>query len=324
MAINGGNMGMNYQGYGRQMPFAGAGAMTPMQGGRQFGQYQNRGGHQNNVRAQQMPNGRNNFRSPNQPQAMMPGMQRQPGMNMMQGMQRQPGMNMMQGMQGQPGMNMMHGMQGQPGMNMMQGMQGQPGMNMMQGMQGQPGTNMMPQMQGQPGMPQAMDGVTFEPLDPMMRQMMPAMGAQSPEPVSAFSGATPSTSDSHNTLSSFIQGEKNAQIFYSDLYELAGDEHARHVISSVRGNADKRRQILSSMYDKMTGGAFPEKDLPIMNSRNFSHGVKMAIETENNTVSEMSDLYEKLDNGMHLKALNAVIQKKITDIISLQQLAIYN
>ena len=214
-----------------------------------------------------------------------------------------------------------------------------PGMNMMPNMQGQQGMNMMPNMQGQPNinMPQSIDGVTFEPLNPSnsVRHQPSGMTAAIPnvpphsvpgtsiEPKSTSVATAPNTNESSHILSSFIQGEKNAHKFYQGLYELAPDEHARSVINRILNNANKRDKFLGLAHTKMTGSTYLAQDVPIIDSRSFSQGVRDAIEIENNAVSELSDLYEKIDNAMYLKTLNVVIQKKILDIISLQQLAIY-
>ena len=316
--FNRGNMGMNHynQGYGQQMPFAGRHAMAQPYGGRPM-QQPSRGGYPNNFGPQQNMGARGNFRLP-------------PLIN--PAMQNQQGMNMMHGMQGRAGMNMMPGMQGQAGMNMMQGMQGQAGMNMAPGMQGVPGQQGMP---GQVGVPQSAGDVTFEPHNPAMHQMTSpanpsatplAANTNSQNPIltgTPSAGAQQSAGTHADTISTFIQGEKNAAIFYPELRGLANDEYARSVIGRIADNADKRRRFLNTVYNKMTGGNYTEKDLPIIKSESFSQGIRMAIEIENNTLREMSDLYDKIDNGMHLKSLNSVIQKKIMDIISLQQLAMY-
>ena len=300
MAINRGNIGMNYynSGYGApQMPFAGNRAMMQGHGmsGRQFGAAQSQKGYpmgyQNNFGMQQMQNGRSGLRLPplinpaNQAGALPPGM------------------NMMQGIQNQAGMNMMPGMQNQAGMNMMQGMQ---------------------------SLPQGADGVTFEPYNPSQHQMpqTPMSPTSAPNPIASHAPqSTPSpssTNDTEQILISFIQGEKNANSFYLNLCDLAQDEHTRSVISLISNNAEKRKQSLGMIHNKMTGNSYSEKDLSIISCDSLSQGIKAAIEIENGSLRELSDLYEKLDNGMHLKSLNSVIQKKISDIISLQQLAMYN
>jgi len=271
-----------------------------------------------------------------------------------------PGMNMrqnMQGQMGQRGMNMMPNMQGQigqRGMNMMPGMQNhmnqmpQQGMSMMPNMQGQmsqmnqmsqPNMNQMPNTQSQtnhlpqPGNSQSIDGVTFEPYNPA------GYSPTGHQPQATTPNITPPTtgndenpsfttppqsaeSDSARILSNFIQGEKNAHRFYSELAELADSKHAQRVIARIQGNTDKRRKFFCSLYNRMSGMAYSEKDLPIIKSHNFTHGLRTAIEIETDTIMEMADLYEKFENGASQRTFNSLIQKKIADVISLQMLLV--
>ncbi|MCL2565553.1 MAG: hypothetical protein FWE24_07080 [Defluviitaleaceae bacterium] len=165
--------------------------------------------------------------------------------------------------------------------------------------------------------------VAFEPYNPaehVNTGLPPAMGVNSP----AMSNTGTASNSHSSTISGFIQGEGNAFRFYTNLSEFARDTETRSTLSRIADNAGNRKLILGSLYSKMTGAAYTEKDVPIMKCGNLRHSIKEAIEIENNVVKEMSDLYDQIENGMHLKSLNSVIQKKIVDIIALQQLAIYN
>jgi len=287
---------MNYynqgqmQGYGRQMGHQTGRQMpyhNPYQAGMQMhGNRQFQGGHPNNFRLPQLINQGNQF------QGQMPGMNPT---------------NFMQPTQPMQPMNPMHPMHPMHPMNPMN-----------------PALPMQNQTAQQP-----MGPVTFEPYNPAENTHMPSntalppnMGANNPiqPPISPVSA--PAGSSNSAAISAFIQGESNAFRFYSELRELGRDGETRAALSRVADNASGRKALLGSLYNKMTGTSHTEKDLPIMKSTNLRQGIRTAIEIENNTVREMSALYDQIDNGMHLKSLNSVIQKKLIDILSLQQLII--
>ena len=204
-----------------------------------------------------------------------------------------------------------------PGINPMNPMQS---MNPMQPM------NPMNPAQFIPAAQQPAGPVTFEPYNPAEHtaqgsQFPQYMGADNtmPPPVNA-----PSVSSNASVISGFIQGEGNAFRFYSELREFTRDVQTRTTLNHIADNANNRKLMLGSLYNKMTGASHAEKDVPILKSNNLRQGIKEAIEIENNTLREMSALYDQIENGMHLKSLNSVIQKKLADIITLQQLAIYS
>jgi len=177
-----------------------------------------------------------------------------------------------------------------------------------------------PMAQQPPGqMPQQMGPVTFEPYNPGQPFANPA----APINPAAPAIATGQDNSVASTLSNFIQGEKNAALFYNELHRFAGDEYSRNILHRVADNANGRKTLLNSLYSKVTGSAHSDKDTPIMKSTNLRDGIRAAIEVEHNTVRDMSALYDQIENGAQLKSLNSVIQKKLADIIALQQIAIY-
>jgi len=293
-----GNMGMNYnQGYGRQLPYHNQNyGRMPMYGNQQF---QRPGGYPTpSAFGAQAAMAQNNFR---QQGAMNGALRQQPGMS---------GINPMQGAAG------MVGMQGIQGMMPPSPSQG---MNPMQGAQ------------------QPMGPITFEPYNPSQNATasVPANNMETANmfPAAASSAVSPTGTGLNNptsgnngfapAISDFIQGEKNAALFYLELNRFAKDEYSRSALAQMSDSANNRKLLLSSVYSKMIGQAYSEKDVPIMKSTNLREGLRTAIEIENNTVKEMSALYDQIENSMHLKSLNSVIQKKLADIITLQQIAIY-
>jgi len=349
--MNHGNIKMNYtnQGYAGRM---GNPAMMQAQGRGQFGGFSN--GYTNGLPGA----GRHQFMNHGYGRQMMrPGMNMgqnmqgqmgQRGMNMMPNMQRQmnpmgqmPQMNQMP----QQGMNMMPNMQGQmnpmgqmpqmnqmpqQGMNMMPNMQGQMNQANPMGQMPQPNMNPIPQVNhsSQPTPTQSIDGVTFEPYNPTAHQPQAAIPNITPPTTRNDENPSSATqpqfieNESARILSNFIQGEKNAQSFYSELAELAGSKQAQRVIAQILDNTDRRRKFFGALYNRISGGAYSEKDLPVIKSHNFSHGVRMAIEIETGTIREMADLYEKFDNGASQRTFNSLIQKKMADVISLQMLLV--
>jgi len=302
-------MGMNYynQGYGRSMPYPGQNhGRMPMQANNQF---QRQGMHPSAFGAGS-PMAQNNFRYQNP-------MNQAPQQMGMQGMNNMQGMNGMQSMQG------MNGMQGVQGMHPSAGMANIPGQG---GIQATPNPNMLGNA---PQTPAPIGPVTFEPYNPAQQAaqtpVLPTMDGSNHltgNPISAPAIGQGGSNFSAD-ISNFIQGEKNAALFYIELCKFTKDEYIRNKLGEISDNAKARKSLLSSLYTKISGSSYVEKDTPIMKSSSLLHGLKEAVEIENNTVKELSALYDSIENGMHLKSINSLIQKKLADIIFLQQIAFY-
>ena len=320
------NRGMNYynRGYGRQMPYHNQNqARIPMHGAHNF---QRQGGYPRALGGRS-PMANNNFRLPQIINSNAG--HHQMNMPLMNGMH---GMNGMQTAHGMHGMNHMqsHGMPGMHGMNHMQpgsGMSGAAGMSPIQSMPAATSAGMNTAAGAQQS--QSMGPVTFEPYNPAQhpasQPFMPARAGSAPSSMPSMPPAAPLAAGSNSygaILSNFIQGEKNAAYFYTELSGFAKDEYSRTVLNQIADNASGRKLLLDSLYTKITGTQNPARDVPVIKSPNFRQGIRAAVTIENNTVKEMSALYDQIENGMQLKSLNSVIQKKLVDINALQQIAI--
>jgi len=119
----------------------------------------------------------------------------------------------------------------------------------------------------------------------------------------------------HTKLSSFIQNERNASIFYNYLSTIAPNTQSEKFLKDISARALERAEVLNGIFFEQTKTKSPVKESEINTSIRFSEGVSWAIQVENESLLEMINfLEESPDLGDRYKSFNGIIQKKIIDI----------
>ena len=287
---------------------------------------------------QQMPQGQ--MQRP-MPQQFMPQRQMQQG-QMQRPMQQMPQQQMQrQQMQRQP---MQQGQMQRPMpqqyMTPQQGQMQRPPMQQMpQQMQPPIQPQMQPQYMPQPqmappgqtpmqGMPVALpDGVRMEPLDEKTLKELqsrviaaPSSSTENPSPAQAEVSQSPRSNksvfqmDVMEALGQFIQNERNGEIFYRNLADMAIYDEHRSFIEEISSDNKKRRSSLDELYTKHKGSGYSIAESEINTTVDFKNGIALAIKEESRALRQLSQLYEKIKDPDAARVINSILYRKTGDI----------
>ena len=141
-----------------------------------------------------------------------------------------------------------------------------------------------------------------------------------PQIVSAESDVTFHKNAAMLKLAEFIQGERNAGLFYKGLLGLMENNYAKNKLNEIVSNTNIRKSLLSKAYITMASEEYSEKDSDIITPRNIKAALEDALEIESGFLKQISEFYDDVEHEGSSKIINSVIHKKLMDINSLQQL----
>ena len=293
---------------------------------------------------QQMPQGQ--MQRP-MPQQFMPQRQMQQG-QMQRPMQQMPQQQMpqqpmqRQQMQRQMQQGQMQRPMPQQYMTPQQGQMQRPPMQQMpQQMQPPIQPQMQPQYMPQPqmappgqtpmqGMPVALpDGVRMEPLDEKTLKELqsrvisaPSSNTENPSPAQAEASQSQSSRsnksvfqmDVMEALGQFIQNERNGEIFYRNLADMAIYDEHRSFIEEISSDNKKRRSSLDELYTKHKGSGYSIAESEINTTVDFKNGIALAIKEESRALRQLSQLYEKIKDPDAARVINSILYRKTGDI----------
>ena len=289
---------------------------------------------------QQMPQGQ--MQRP-MPQQFMPQRQMQQG-QMQRPMQQMPQQQMpqqpmqRQQMQRQMQQGQMQRPMPQQYMTPQQGQMQRPPMQQMpQQMQPQMQPQYMPQPQMAPpgqtpmqGMPVALpDGVRMEPLDEKTLKELqsrvisaPSSNTENPSPAQAEASQSQSSRsnksvfqmDVMEALGQFIQNERNGEIFYRNLADMAIYDEHRSFIEEISSDNKKRRSSLDELYAKHKGSGYSIAESEINTTVDFKNGIALAIKEESRALRQLSQLYEKIKDPDAARVINSILYRKTGDL----------
>ena len=158
--------------------------------------------------------------------------------------------------------------------------------------------------------PQAIDPmIQFEPFNESMLKM--------PSPTSVPTPAVPATptlvQDTHITekLSKLIQNEKNASMYYQNLANSSPYKHVAAKLTRAGDHAQQHFDTCNEIYKSYRNEPYEAKEERVIKDIEFYEGVRMAIAEENDSLNELTDLYDSIHDEKNLRLLNVILYKKL-------------
>jgi len=180
------------------------------------------------------------------------------------------------------------------------------------------------------GMPVALpDGVRMEPLDEKTLKELqsrvisaPSSNTENPSPAQAEASQSQSSRsnksvfqmDVMEALGQFIQNERNGEIFYRNLADMAIYDEHRSFIEEISSDNKKRRSSLDELYTKHKGSGYSIAESEINTTVDFKNGIALAIKEESRALRQLSQLYEKIKDPDAARVINSILYRKTGDI----------
>lgn len=105
-----------------------------------------------------------------------------------------------------------------------------------------------------------------------------------------------------------VQGERNDELFYSQLIALAPSPEQAQVIASIRADERQHNQMFRQMYKEMTGqevtGASDEAQVPVTS---YVAGLQQAFQGELTAVEKYRKIWFGLPYGIYKDTLYGII-----------------
>ena len=154
---------------------------------------------------------------------------------------------------------------------------------------------------------------------------MPAMQLPPPAPPMPATQQPPPPQEqaTHNSappaqyFQSFIQNERNANVFYQNLAKTTQNEEHKTHLQRISANCAAYQAKLSAMHQAHTGEAFAPRQAEIGSPASLQAGLRLAIAQEASNAAEAAKLYETNETPELLHQLSSYLHQKTLDIAML-------
>jgi len=123
-----------------------------------------------------------------------------------------------------------------------------------------------------------------------------------------------------DSLTKFIQNERNGAIFYSNLAKKTRSQEFQNHIAKISGNCNTRREKLDNLYLRQRGEAFSTDQSAIELSATFTDGLRSAITQETAAIHELTCIHEANTEPAIGKLIDNQIYSKLADIALLNMM----
>lgn len=110
-----------------------------------------------------------------------------------------------------------------------------------------------------------------------------------------------------------IRGERNDELFYDYLISVAPTQQEKEVITSIRNDERKHRQMFRTIYFQLTGQIPPtlEENIPFQRPKSYVDGLEQALQGELHAFERYRTAYLNLCQPVYRDALFEIMTDEI-------------